>query len=184
MNAKYIISLTALVALTGASSYGAAGDLNPETPIGSLALLYAESSADQAPRILALASLDRKNLLELALIGYKEPQRFPNLYEDAKSELFNQKEKFQQLLQENNGDVREALFDAARNDKAWAIDYLVQNGANLNARDNDVRTALMEAAYKGHAPVVAQLLAAGANVDAKNIDNRTALMFAALGGHE
>src|SRR5271163_4413278 len=134
MNTKYIISLTALIALTRASSYGAAGDLNPETPIGLLALLYAEGSADQAPRILA--SLYRKELLQLALIGRKEPQRFPNLYQDAMSELYRQKEKFQQHLQENNGDVRNALFDAARNDKAWAIDYLVQNGADLNAIDN------------------------------------------------
>src|SRR5271169_7017559 len=100
MNTKYIISLTALIALTGALSYGAAGDLKPETPIGSLALLYAEGSADQAPRILALASLDRKNLLQLALIGRKKPQLFPNLYQDAMDELFNQKEKFQQLLQQ------------------------------------------------------------------------------------
>src|SRR5271156_2274774 len=114
MNTKYIISLTALVALTGALSYGAASNPNPETPIGSLALLYAEGSADQAPRILE--SLYRKNLLQLALIGRKEPQRFPNLYQDAMCELFNQKEKFQQLLQENNGDVQEALFTAARND--------------------------------------------------------------------
>src|SRR5271155_3026873 len=135
MNTKHIISLTALIALTGALSYGAAGDLNPETPIGSLALLYAEGSADQAPRILA--SLDRKNLLQLALIGYKEPQRFPNLYEDAMNELSRQKEKFRQLLQENNGDVQAALFDAAQNNKPWAIDYLAQNGADFNARDNN-----------------------------------------------
>src|SRR5271154_4291699 len=135
MNTKYIISLTALIALTGALSYGAAGDLSPETPIGLLALLYAQGSAVQATRILALASLDRKNLLQLALIGRKEPQRFPNLYQDAMSALFNQKEKFQQLLQENNGDVQEALFDAIRNDKAWAIDYLVQNGADVDAQE-------------------------------------------------
>src|SRR5277367_4822614 len=134
MNTKYIISLTALIALTGALSYGAAGDLNSETPIGLLARIYAEGSADQAPRILARASLDRKNLLQLALIGRKEPQRFPNLYQDAMSELYRQKEKFKQFLQENNGDVRKALFDAVRNDKAWAIDYLVLNGADLNAR--------------------------------------------------
>src|SRR5271156_5391290 len=134
MNTKYIISLTALIALTGALSYGAADKPNPETSIGSLALLYAEGSADQAPRILA--SLYRKELLELALIGRKELQRFPMLYRDAMSALFNQKEKFQQHLQENNGDVRNALFDAARNDKAWAIDYLVQNGADLNAINN------------------------------------------------
>src|SRR5271156_5536288 len=118
MNTKYIISLTALIALTGALSYGAADKPNPETPIGSLALLYAEGSADQAPRILA--SLYRKELLELALIGCKEKnmvlrgekesQRFPNLYQDAMRELFGQKEKFRQLLQENNGDVQEALF--------------------------------------------------------------------------
>src|SRR5271156_5531201 len=131
MNTKYIISLTALIALTGALSYGAADKPNPETPIGSLALLYAEGSADQAPRILA--SLDRKELLQLALIGYKEPQRFPMLYQDAMRELYRQKEKFKQFLQVYNGDVRKALFDAARNDKTWAIDYLVQNGADLNA---------------------------------------------------
>src|SRR5271156_3855704 len=161
MNTKYIISLTALIALTGASSYGAAGDLNPETPIDLLALLYAQGSADQAPRILA--SLYRKELLQLALIGYKEPQRFPNLYQDAMSELFNQKEKFQQFLQENNGDVQKALFDAAENNKPWAIDHLVQNGADLNARDNYRCTALMFAAINGYEAVVPQLLSAGAN---------------------
>src|SRR5271168_392090 len=132
MNTKYIISLTALIALTGALSYGAADKPNPETPIGSLALLYAEGFADQAPGILALASLDRKNLLELARIGCKEKnmvlrgekesERFPNLYQDAMSELSRQKERFRQLLQVYNGDVQKALFDAIRNDKAWAID--------------------------------------------------------------
>src|SRR5271168_4668004 len=116
MNTKYIISLTALIALTGALSYGAAGDLNPETPIGSLALLYAEGSADQAPRILA--SLYRKDLLELARIGCKvknlvlrgekKSERFPNLYQDAMHELSRQKEKFRQLLQQHNGDVQAA----------------------------------------------------------------------------
>src|SRR5271155_715565 len=122
-----------LIAVAAPLCWSAADKPNPETPIGSLALLYAEGSADQAPRILA--SLYKKELLELALIGRKEPQRFPNLYRDAMSALFNQKEKFQQHLQENNGDVRNALFDAVRNDKAWAIDYLIQNGADVNARD-------------------------------------------------
>src|SRR5271156_1078815 len=137
MNTKYIISLTALVALSGALSYGAASNPNPKTPIGSLALLYESVAgevsdfADVTPGILA--SLDRKNLLQLALIGYKEPQRFPMLYRDAMRELYRQKEKFKQFLQVYNGDVRKALFDAARNDKTWAIDYLVQNGADLNA---------------------------------------------------
>src|SRR5271168_2012812 len=117
MNTKYIISLTALVALTGALSYGAASNPNPETPIGSLARLYAEGSADQAPRILA--SLYRKELLELARIGCKEKnmvlrgekesQRFPNLYQDAMRELYRQKEKFKQFLQQHNGDVQKAL---------------------------------------------------------------------------
>src|SRR5271169_247665 len=107
MNTKYIISLAALIALTRALSYGAANKPNPETPIGSLALLYAESSADQAPRILA--SLYRKNLVQLALIGHKEPERFPNLYQDAMSELSRQKEKFRQFLQQHNSDVQQAF---------------------------------------------------------------------------
>src|SRR5271169_3274864 len=146
MNTKYIISLTALIALSGALSYGAASTPSPETAIGLLALLYAEGSADQAPRILALASLDRKNLLQLVLIGRKEPQRFPNLYRDAMSVLSRQKEKFRQFLQKHNGDVRKAFSDAVRNDKPWTIDYLVQNVADVNAQDKYGMTALILAA--------------------------------------
>src|SRR5277367_7154652 len=102
-----------LIAVAAPLCWSAASNPNPETPIGSLARLYAEGSADQAPRILA--SLYRKNLLQLALIGYKEPQRFPMLYRDAKSELFNQKEKFRQFLQQHNGDVQQAFSDAVEN---------------------------------------------------------------------
>ena len=55
------------------------------------------------------------------------------------------------------------------------VKYLVEQGANINARSSYNTTALMEAAYKGNFEIVKFLVQNGADVNIKNNDNKTAL---------
>jgi ankyrin repeat protein len=57
---------------------------------------------------------------------------------------------------------RTALHEAAFFNKIKAVDALISNGANLNARADFGFTALMYASCEGHAEVVSMLLEAGA----------------------
>jgi len=88
------------------------------------------------------------------------------------------------FLKQHNGNAQEALIDAAKNNYSWAIDYLIQHGAGVNAASQGGWTALIIAAGEGHDKVVAQLIAAKANVNAQNDIGNTALMLAAAGGYD
>jgi ankyrin repeat protein len=64
------------------------------------------------------------------------------------------------------------------------IDYLVQKGANLNARDTAGRSALHIASMLGFAPTVLYLVVkAGANVEAKDNNLLSPLHLAAGTDH-
>jgi peptidoglycan/LPS O-acetylase OafA/YrhL len=56
-----------------------------------------------------------------------------------------------------------------------AIDYLLEAGADPNARYRDQNTALHTAAFFGRAEAVLRLLEAGADVDAQNVHGETPL---------
>ena len=55
------------------------------------------------------------------------------------------------------------------------VRFLVENGADVNARDEDDQTALHEAAHKGHIDVVRFLVENGADVNARNKYDQTPL---------
>ena len=56
---------------------------------------------------------------------------------------------------------------------------MIENGANVNAKDEDGDTALAYAAIRGApANVIKQLLNAGADVSIKNNHGKTAIMLA------
>ena len=59
---------------------------------------------------------------------------------------------------------------------------MVENGADINAKDDGGWTALMLASYNGEFEVVKYLVESGANINAKDNDGRTALMLASLNG--
>ena len=59
----------------------------------------------------------------------------------------------------------------------------LNNGANVNAKDNHGTTAIIFAARSGHLEALSMLINTGANVNAKNYDGYTALIFAAENGH-
>lgn len=58
------------------------------------------------------------------------------------------------------------LFLAAGEGRLDAVRYLLDEGADVNARENFGDTALTEAAYHGQLAIVKELLFRGADVDA------------------
>jgi len=58
------------------------------------------------------------------------------------------------------------LVLAAREGRVNAVRYLLDQGADVNARDNSGHSALIEATYFAQVPVIKELLARGANINA------------------
>jgi ankyrin repeat protein len=58
------------------------------------------------------------------------------------------------------------LVLAAREGRVYAVRYLLDQGADVNARDNSGHNALAEATYFAQVPVIKELLARGANINA------------------
>ena len=77
-----------------------------------------------------------------------------------------------------------ALINEVRSGNLEIVQYLVENGANINAKDDDKgRTALMFASRDGHLEVVKYLVESGANINAKTDEGWTALMSASRPRH-
>ena len=57
------------------------------------------------------------------------------------------------------------LVLAAREGRVNAVRYLLDQGADVNARDNSGHNALAEATYFAQVPVIKELLARGANIN-------------------
>lgn len=75
------------------------------------------------------------------------------------------------------------MLEAFRGNVAGVINLLEQ-GADVNARDKDGDTALMFAAFRGHGLIVALLLQYGANVYARARNGWTAKKAAQSGLHQ
>ena len=58
------------------------------------------------------------------------------------------------------------LVLAAREGRVNAVRYLLDQGADVNARDNSGHNALAEATYFAQVPVIKELLARGADINA------------------
>ena len=83
-----------------------------------------------------------------------------------------------------NHDGWSALHYAASGPNVEVIDYLLQQGANLEGRSPNGTTPLMMAARYGSEPNVDRLLAAKAEIRATNEQGLSAVDFARLGGRE
>jgi TonB family protein len=76
------------------------------------------------------------------------------------------------------------LMQAARDGERAAAKVLLNNGANVNAKDSYGWTALIYASAKGDADIVKALLDKGADANAKSKDGYTGLHTAAQYGHK
>ena len=80
--------------------------------------------------------------------------------------------------------IDKAFLRAAGEGRETVIQFLLENGVNIAAKDEYERTALHLAAEKGHEAVARLLLEKGADIAAKNDDGWTVLHLAARNGHE
>ena len=72
---------------------------------------------------------------------------------------------------------------AAQNDHLAIVQYLVEQGADMEKADNHGWTPLISASSRGCIDVVRYLLEQGANRDKANNNGETSLHYAALNGH-
>ena len=75
-----------------------------------------------------------------------------------------------------------ALMHAARDGHTEVVKLLIDNGADLNHKNNGGVTALRTAAREGRTEVVKLLIDNGADQNIKDVDGWTALMYAAWNG--
>ena len=85
---------------------------------------------------------------------------------------------------EDQDAVGTALYYASNIGLQAVVQVLLDEGADVNAKDEYGGTALYRAAWNGHEAVVRRLLEHKADVDAKDNNGETALSRAALYGHE
>lgn len=80
-------------------------------------------------------------------------------------------------------DVNRELIAASAHGQLWRVQALVENGGNVNWRDEEGYTPMTWAAQHGHAPVVEYLLSRYAAVNPADRTGYTPLMWAAQEGH-
>ena len=79
---------------------------------------------------------------------------------------------------------RTALHLAAAGGHIETAEFLIEKGAEVNARDINGNTPLHEAAARGHDGTALMLIGKGAEVNAKNKDGITPVELAAQNGHQ
>jgi len=79
--------------------------------------------------------------------------------------------------------LNEELFEAVKKEGVEEVRKLLENGADVNAKDNDGYTPLHYAAIKNKVDFARLLVEKGADVNAKSNDGITPLHVAAWGGH-
>ncbi len=78
---------------------------------------------------------------------------------------------------------RTALIWASRNGQLEIVQYLIEEGANVNAESPGNTTALIHAAVHGHLEAVQLLIANGADLNVKRKGQFPALTYAIVNGH-
>lgn len=79
-------------------------------------------------------------------------------------------------------EVNNKLLKAAKKGAPEEVKTLLEEGADVNAKDEDGFTVLMYAALSGNLQLVKHLVNRGADVNARDKDGKTALMFVAAKG--
>jgi len=78
---------------------------------------------------------------------------------------------------------RNPLFEALQQEQKEIVLLLIENGADVNIKDNRGFTPLHYAAQQGSAEIAEHLITSGANVNETNMMSETPLHIAVSGGH-
>jgi len=82
-------------------------------------------------------------------------------------------------MKQINNDLKN-LFNAIENNDVNEVKRLIEDGADLEARDERKRTALYVACSEGHLEIAKLLIENGADIEAKGYDNQTPLIAASI----
>ena len=110
-------------------------------------------------------------------------EKLNNLITDSLSSIDKGKLKEDDEKAQEDMDLNQLLFWAAKDGRTAGVNDLVALGANVTSQDKYGRTALMEAAYFGRADTVEKLLDLGANANSQDNSGVFALMDAAQQNH-
>ena len=75
------------------------------------------------------------------------------------------------------------IHEAVDNGSVEAVMRNLDEGTNVNAKDDQEKTPLLRAAYYGHKEIADLLIEKGADVNAKDNQGTTSLFISALKGH-
>ncbi len=99
----------------------------------------------------------------------------------------NTKTKENQVALDSGKDIVKAskfsLIESAEKGHLEEVKHLLDEGADVNTRDDDGQTALMKASKEGHVEIVKLFVNKGANVNSEDNYRRTAQMLASFEGH-
>lgn len=88
-----------------------------------------------------------------------------------------------EAVKSKDGQRFTALHHAAEGGQLEVVEFLLAQGAEVNAAGGRGETALYLAASSGYVTVIEQLLAGGADIELANAEGRTPLIRAAMEGH-
>lgn len=103
----------------------------------------------------------------------------------CKSKNENKKPPLPPSSEENVSNINPAqsisIHQAAMDGQSAEVMRILDEGLNVDTKDQEGRTALMYAAFNGHSEIIEKLIRKGASINLCDNLGRTALMFASSG---
>jgi ankyrin repeat protein len=100
-----------------------------------------------------------------------------------KSRRYKKTKRKTRSKRQRGGTINNDLLYASSNGRTELVAMLLEEGADVNVKDNGGNTALIKASLGGHLEIVARLLEKDANVNARSNAGNTALIWASIQGH-